>query len=63
MPRLHPNAPIKPRPSVQKNWPKCLKDNLRVFGATHGCTDEAPCVFGVPKFVWSEAAKVERGGV
>ena len=32
-----------------------------MFGATHGFTDDAPCVFGVPKLVWSEATKVEGG--
>ena len=32
-----------------------------MFGATHGSTDDAPCVFGIPKLVWSEAAKVEGG--
>ena len=32
-----------------------------MFGATHGSTDDAPRVFGVPKLVWSEAAKVEGG--
>eukprot|EP00903_Cladosiphon_okamuranus_P016679 g15379.t2 len=47
--------------SPEQNWLTCLEDDLRVFGATHGSTDEAPCVFGVPKLVWSEAAKVEGG--
>eukprot|EP00903_Cladosiphon_okamuranus_P011475 g10808.t1 len=32
--------------SPEQNWLPCLKDDLRVFGATHGSTDEAPCVFG-----------------
>eukprot|EP00903_Cladosiphon_okamuranus_P011544 g10868.t1 len=44
--------------SPEKNWLTCLKDDLRVFGAPHGSTDDAPFVFGVPKLVWSEAAKV-----
>eukprot|EP00752_Nemacystus_decipiens_P010711 g9538.t3 len=47
--------------SPEQNWLTCLKDDLRVFGATHGSTDDAPCVFGVPKLVWSEAAKVDGG--
>eukprot|EP00903_Cladosiphon_okamuranus_P019178 g17640.t1 len=47
--------------SPEQNWLTCLKDDLRIFGATHGSTDDAPCVFGVPKSVWSEAAKVEGG--
>ena len=47
--------------SPEQNWLTCLKDDLRVFGATHGSTDDAPCVFGIPKLVWSEAAKVEGG--
>eukprot|EP00903_Cladosiphon_okamuranus_P018265 g16802.t1 len=47
--------------SPEQNWLTCLMDDLRVFGATHGSTDDAPCVFGVPKLVWSEAAKVEGG--
>ena len=32
-----------------------------MFGATHDSTDDTSCVFGVPKLVWSEAAKVEGG--
>eukprot|EP00752_Nemacystus_decipiens_P018516 g16601.t1 len=47
--------------SPEQNWLTCLKDDLRVFGATHGSTDDAPCVFGVPKLVWSEAAEVDGG--
>ena len=34
-----------------------------MFGATHGSTDDAPCVFGIPKLAWSEAAKKVDGGV
>eukprot|EP00752_Nemacystus_decipiens_P017175 g15387.t1 len=47
--------------SPEQNWLTCLKDDLRVFGATHGSTNDVPCVFGVPKLVWSEAAKVDGG--
>eukprot|EP00752_Nemacystus_decipiens_P010806 g9612.t1 len=47
--------------SAEQNWLTCLKDDLREFGATHSSTDDAPRVFGVPKLVWSEAAKVEGG--
>eukprot|EP00752_Nemacystus_decipiens_P005560 g5031.t1 len=47
--------------SPEQNWLTCLKDDLRVFGATHGSTDDVPGVFGVPKLVWSEAAKVDGG--
>ena len=43
--------------SPEQNRLTCLKDNLKVFGATHGSTDDAPFVFEVPKLVWSEAAK------
>ena len=32
-----------------------------MFGATHGSTNDAPCVFGISKLVWSEAAKVDGG--
>ena len=46
---------------IRDRWLTCLKDDLRVFGATHGSTDDAPCVFGIPKLVWGEAAKVEGG--
>ena len=31
-----------------------------MFGATHGYADQ-PCVLGVPKLVWTEAAKVKGG--
>ena len=31
-------------------------------GATHGSTADQPCVFGVVKLIWTEAAKV-KGGV
>eukprot|EP00752_Nemacystus_decipiens_P005558 g5029.t1 len=47
--------------SPEQNWLTCLKDDLGVFGATHGSTDDVPYVFGVPKLVWSEAAKVDGG--
>ena len=30
-----------------------------MFGATRGFTADRPCVFGVPKLVWTEAAKVK----
>lgn len=39
-----------------------MKDDLKVFEAAHGATDDEPCVFGVPKSCWREAAKVEGGG-
>ena len=39
------------RGSPEQNWLICLKDDLKVFGATQGSTDDAPCVFGVPKLV------------
>ena len=45
----------------EENCLICLKDDLKVFDATHGSTDDAPCVSGVPKLVWSETAKVEEG--
>ena len=45
--------------SPEQNWLICLKDDLRVFGATHGSTADQPCVFGIPKLVWTEAAKVK----
>ena len=48
--------------SPEQNSLTCLKDGLKVFGATHGSTADQPCVFGVPKLVWTEAAKV-KGGV
>eukprot|EP00903_Cladosiphon_okamuranus_P021702 g19952.t1 len=32
--------------SPEQNWLTCLKDELRVFGATHGSTDDAPRVLG-----------------
>ena len=50
------------RGSPEQNWLICLKDDLKVLGATHGSAANQPCVFGVPKLVWTEAAKV-KGGV
>ena len=47
--------------SAEQDWLTCLKDDLKVFGATHGSTADQPCVFGVPKLVWMEAAKVKGG--
>ena len=43
----------------EQSWLICLKDDLKAFGATHGSTADEPCVFGVPKLVWTEAAKVK----
>ena len=45
----------------EANWIGCLKADFKAFGATHGSTADKPGVFGVPKLVWTEAAKVEGG--
>ena len=37
------------RGSPEQNWLICLKDDVKVFRATHGSTADQPCVFGVPK--------------
>ena len=50
------------RGNPEQSWLICLKVDLKAFGATHGSTADEPCVFGVPKLVWTEAAKV-KGGV
>ena len=42
------------RGSPEQNWLTYLKDELKVFGATHGSTADQPCVFGVLKLVWTE---------
>eukprot|EP00903_Cladosiphon_okamuranus_P020132 g18485.t1 len=47
--------------SPEQNWLMCLKDDLKAFGSTHGSTEDEPCVFGVPKLIWTEAAKVQGG--
>ena len=39
------------RESPEQNWLICLKDDLKVFGASHGSAADQPCVFGVPKLV------------
>ena len=44
------------RGNPEQNWLVCLKDDLKMFGATHGSTADQPCVFGVPKLVSTEAA-------
>ncbi|CAB1109362.1 unnamed protein product [Ectocarpus sp. CCAP 1310/34] len=45
----------------EQNWLTCLKDDMKMFEARYGSTTDKPSVFGVPKLVWSEAAKVEGG--
>ena len=49
------------RGSPEQNWLISQKDDLKVFGATHGSTADHTCIFGVPKLVWTEAAKVKGG--
>ena len=49
------------RGGLELNWTTCLKDDLKVFGAKHGSTDDEPCVFGLPKRTWEEAARVKGG--
>lgn len=59
----------KPRRGGQEqNWPKCVLDDLKAFGADHGSTKTDPCCLGIPvpkdtapKLKWTEAAKVEGG--
>lgn len=46
----------------EQNWGRCLVEDFEEFGATHGSTDDEQCVFGVPKLIWTEAAKM-KGGV
>ena len=49
------------RGGLEQNWTTCLKEDLKVFGAKHGSTDDEPCVFGIPKPTWEEAARVKGG--
>ena len=50
-----------PRPGrPEKNWAKCLVDDLRVFRATEGSTQSVPLEFGVETVLWCTAAK--KGG-
>ena len=37
------------RGNPEQDWLIYLKDDLQVFGATHGSTADQPCVFGIPK--------------
>lgn len=46
----------------EQNWRMCLKDGFQAFGAMHGPTDEDRRTFGVPRAVWTAAAKEEEGG-
>ena len=41
----------------EKNWARCLVDDLRVFRATEGSTESVPLVFGVETVLWPPAAK------
>ena len=43
----------------EKNWAQCLVDDLRVFRATEGSTENLP-LFGVEIVLWPTAAK--KGG-
>eukprot|EP00752_Nemacystus_decipiens_P002428 g2287.t1 len=45
-----------------KSRRRCRMVASTLWQSTDGSTDDAPCVFGVPKLVWSEAAKEEGGG-
>ena len=45
-------APGRP----EKNWAKCLVDDLRVFRATERSTERVPSVFGVETVLWPTAA-------
>ena len=49
-------APGRP----EKNWAKCLVDDLRVFRATEGSPESIPLVFGAVTVLWSTASK--KGG-
>ncbi|CAB1107288.1 unnamed protein product [Ectocarpus sp. CCAP 1310/34] len=56
------------RGGQKQNWPKCVLDDLKAFGADHGSTKTDPCCLGIPvpkdtapKLKWTEAAKVEGG--
>ena len=44
----------------ERNWVKCLVDDLSVFRATEGSTKSVPLVFGVETVLWPTAAK--KGG-
>ena len=47
-----------PRPGGQpKTWHKSLVDDLKVFRATKGSTEQSPLVFGVETVLWTTAAK------
>lgn len=51
------------RECPEQSWLTCLKeDDLKVLGARHGSTNDGRCTFGVPKLIWTKAAKV-KGGV
>ncbi|CAB1119777.1 unnamed protein product [Ectocarpus sp. CCAP 1310/34] len=56
------------RGGQEQNWPKCVLDDLKAFGANHGSTKTDPCCLGIqvpkdtaPKKKWTEAAKMEGG--
>ena len=59
----------KPRRGGQEqNWPKCVLDDLKAFGADHGSSKTDPCCVGIPvpkdtapTLKRTEAAKVEGG--
>jgi len=47
-----------PKPGGQpKTWPRAIAEDLRVFKATEGSTEDSPLVFGVGTALWPTAAK------
>ena len=48
----------KPKPGrPEKVWLDCVSDDLKVFQATSGSTEDSPPVFGVKTAPWPTAAK------
>ena len=41
----------------EKNWAQCLADDLRVFQATEGSTENSPLLFGPETVLWPRTAK------
>ena len=48
---------IPGRGQQKNNWARCLVDDIGVFKATKGSTDNSPLLFGVETVLWPKAAK------
>eukprot|EP00903_Cladosiphon_okamuranus_P015101 g13968.t1 len=49
------------RGKPEQNWRMCLIDDLKAFEATRESKEGDPRTFGIPRAIWTEAAKMQGG--